>query len=99
MQGVPVGTQSVRATVPDHPAPFDDEISIGDFQQILQVLINHQNRHILAFDLIKCHPDFLANKWRQTFGSLIKDQKLWVGHQGAANRQHLLLTAGQQIAH
>ena len=44
-------------------------------------------------------PDLGADQRRQAFGRLVEDQQPRIGHQRAADRQHLLLAAGQKIAH
>ena len=43
-------------------------------------------------------PDLLADQRRQPFRSLVEHQQLRIGHQGAADRQHLLLAAGDLVA-
>src|SRR5690606_20669017 len=40
-------------------------------------------------------PDLLAYQRRQAFGGLVKNQQLGMGHQGAADGEHLLLSTGQ----
>ena len=44
-------------------------------------------------------PDFVADQRRQAFGRLVEDEQPRIGHQRAADRQHLLLAAGQQVRH
>ena len=43
-------------------------------------------------------PDLFANERRQSFGGLVEEQQPRVGHQGAADREHLLLAAGELAA-
>jgi hypothetical protein len=42
--------------------------------------------------------DLLADQRRQAFGGFVQDQQLGVGHQRAADGQHLLLAARQLVA-
>ena len=44
-------------------------------------------------------PDFVANQGSETLGGFIEDQEPWIGHQRAADRQHLLLAAGERVTH
>ena len=44
-------------------------------------------------------PDLGADQRRQALGRLVEDQQPRIGHQRAADRQHLLLAAGELIAH
>jgi hypothetical protein len=38
-----------------------------------------------------------ADQRREAFGGFIEDQEFWIGHQRAADRQHLLLAARQRL--
>ncbi len=44
-------------------------------------------------------PDFVADQRRQSFGRFVENEQARVGHQRAADRQHLLLAAGEKIGH
>ena len=42
--------------------------------------------------------EFLGNQRRQTLGRFVENEQRWVGHERAANGQHLLLAAGKLLA-
>ena len=44
-------------------------------------------------------PDLVADQRRQAFGRFVEDEQPRVGHQRPADRQHLLLAAGEQVRH
>ena len=50
-----------------------------------------------AFSLVR-HCQISADQRGQAFGRLIEDQQARVGHQRTADRQHLLLAAGELVA-
>ena len=44
-------------------------------------------------------PDLFADQRREAFGGLVEDHEVRVGHQRASDREHLLLAAGELVAH
>ena len=67
--------------------------------QRAHVLVDHQDRLALALQPVEARPDLVADQRRQPLGRLVEDQQLGVGHQRPADRQHLLLAAGELVAH
>src|ERR1043166_9729205 len=90
-----VARQLRRGARPYDAALFDDVMAVGQPDQSTDILVDHQDGLALALEPRQAAPDFLANQRRQAFGRLVEDQELGVGHQGAADRQHLLLAARQ----
>ena len=74
-------------------------MAVGDRDQRLDILVDHQDRLAGLLQPRQALPDFLPDQRRQTFGRLVENEQPRIGHQRAADRQHLLLAAGQQIAH
>ena len=74
-------------------------MAVGDLDQALDVLVYDQDGLALALQRAKALPDFFAYQRRKPFGSFIEDQQVRVGHQRATNGEHLLLAAGELVAH
>ncbi len=72
---------------------------VGDADQRADILVDHQNGEAAFLEPRQAAPDFGADQRRQAFGRLVENQQPRIGHQRAADRQHLLLAAGQLIAH
>ena len=52
-----------------------------------------------AFSRLRLAQISLRMQRRQALGRFVEDEELRVGHQAAADRQHLLLAAGELVAH
>ena len=74
-------------------------MAVGEPRENLEVLVDDQDRLSAGFELAQHFPDLAADDGGQTFGGLVEDQELRVGHQRACDRQHLLLPARELAAH
>ena len=71
---------------------------VGDTHQVVDVLVDGQDRLAFRLEPLQACPDFPAHQGRQPLGGFIQDEQARVGHQGPADGQHLLFAAGQQAA-
>src|SRR5215471_5785271 len=89
-----VVAQAGGAAIQDDPAVFQDIAILCNGQSHGSVLLDQQDGHlgvtIEARDNVK---NFLHQHWGQPQRGFIEKHELWAGHQGTADRQHLLLTA------
>jgi hypothetical protein len=74
-------------------------VTIGNAGKRRHVLVDHQDGLPGRLEPAQALPDFSADQRRETFGRFVEDQQPWICHQRAADRQHLLLAAGQLISH
>ena len=44
-------------------------------------------------------PNLFTDQWRKSFGRFVENDEPRIGHQRAADRQHLLLATGKEIGH
>src|SRR5262245_43004428 len=63
------------------------------------MLVHNQNGLTFLLEKRQTLPDFGADLGSQTFGSLVEYQQLRIGHEGPADRQHLLLAARELVSH
>src|SRR5262249_41719539 len=87
------------AALPRDPAALDDRVAIREPDESLDVLVGHEQRMPGGAELVKASPDLLPDEWRESFGCFIQDEEMRVGHQSAADGEHLLLTPGELVAH
>src|SRR5690242_992301 len=73
-------------------------MSVGKTDQGADVLVDHQDRLAFGLEPPQARPDLLADEGRQTFRCFVEDQEPWICHQGATDREHLLLAAGKLVA-
>jgi hypothetical protein len=73
-------------------------VPVGEADQALHVLVDHQDRLAARAQRPEAAPDLLAHQRRQPLGRLVEDQQARLGDQGAADREHLLLAAGELVA-
>src|SRR5678816_1822493 len=88
-----------RAAGPGDPAFLEDDMPVGELDQALHVLVDHQDRLAARAQRGETVPDLLAHHRRQALGGLVEDQEARLGHERAADRQHLLLAARELVAH
>ena len=74
-------------------------MAVGQAHQALHVFVDHQNGLALLAQGVEALPDFLADQRCQAFGGFVEDDEVRVGHECAAQCQHLLLTTRQLVAH
>ena len=68
---------------------------VGERDQALHVLVDHQDRLAGRTQRREAAPDLFAHQRREALGRFVEDQQARLGHQRAADRQHLLLAAGE----
>src|SRR5260221_12130164 len=90
--------QRRRIPLPDDAALLDDVMAVGDPGERREVLVDDQDGEAERLEAREAAPDLGADQRRQTLGRLVEDEKPRIGHQGAADRQHLLLAARQEAA-
>src|SRR5215813_6583654 len=72
-------------------------MAVAQTQQGIDILVDDKDRQSIALERREPAPNFLADQWRQALGGLVEQQQLRIGHQRAADRQHLLLAAGDLV--
>ena len=91
--------RSVRpdAAAPHRAAALDDVVAVGDAGRAPRRSCRSPgSTGRAALQARQAAPDLGADQRRQAFGRLVEDQQPRIGHQRAADRQHLLLAAGEQ---
>ncbi len=94
-----VGLERRRIAGPHHLALLDDVVAVGDAGQGLDVLVDDEDRLALGFELFERVPDLDADERRQALGGFVENEQARIGHQGAADGEHLLLAARELVAH
>src|SRR2546423_5274091 len=87
-----------RIAAPDHPAFFEHIVYVGHACERAQVLVDEQDRQPGALQPLDRAVDLDADERREPFGRFVEDQEARIGHQRPADRQHLLLAAGELVA-
>ncbi len=77
---------------------LDDGVPVGQRNQFLDVLVDHQHALPFAAQAGEAGPYLLADQWGEPFGGLVENQQARVGDQRPADRQHLLFAAGKLAA-
>src|SRR5258708_28038713 len=93
-----IAAQRRRIPLPDDAALLDDVMAVGEAGQRGEVLVDDQDGEAERLEAREAAPDLGAHQRRQTLGRFVEDKKARIGHQGAADRQHLLLAAGEKTA-
>src|SRR5258708_16995242 len=88
--------QRNRIPLPDDAALLDDVMAVGDAGERREVLVDDEDGEAKRLEAREAGPNLGADQRRQTLGRLVEDEKARIGHQGAADRQHLLLAARQK---
>ena len=82
-----------------HLAARHDDVVVGERLGEIVILLDQQDRHLAALrELADRALDVLDDGWLDAFGRLVQDQQLWAQRERAADRELLLLTAGQVAA-
>src|SRR5437868_11194476 len=82
-----LGRERRRGTAPGDPAALDDGVMVGDGDQALDVLVDHQDGLPGCLERGEARPDLLAHQRREALGRLVEDEQVRVGHQRAADRE------------
>ncbi|RYC77787.1 hypothetical protein BFJ63_vAg19339, partial [Fusarium oxysporum f. sp. narcissi] len=85
------------------PRPFDaaalhDVEAVRQMHELLEVLVDDEDRQARAAQIGQAPPDLLPDQGRQPFGGFVQDEQAGIRHQRASDGQHLLLTARQQVS-
>ena len=83
--GVPLQTVRPRSRRKQRSATRDSSFRVLSMTRMASVALERVDRG----------PDFLADDRREAFGRLVEDEQPRVRHQRPADRQHLLLAAGE----
>src|SRR3954462_1786140 len=92
-----IGAELGRAAAPDDAAFLQHVMPVGDARQRPDVLVDEEKRKALGLELGNRAIDLLANERCQAFGRFVEDQEARVGHERAADREHLLLAARELV--
>src|SRR5215470_1667968 len=87
-----------RRAGPDHAALLDDVMPVRDARERLEVLVDDEDRQARCLEALDCAVDLDAHERREPLGRLVEDEELRVGHERAADREHLLLAARELAA-
>ncbi|MNL37780.1 hypothetical protein D3C87_1599450 [compost metagenome] len=71
---------------------------VGQADQAVHVLVDHQRGLALAPQQGQAAPDFFADQRGEAFRGLVEDQQARLGRQRARDRQHLLFAARKLVA-
>ena len=74
---------------------IDDHDVVGEVERKLDVLLDQHDRLPFGLQLRDGAADFGDQLRREPFGRLVHQQHARIAHQRPADRQHLLLAAGQ----
>src|SRR6266446_3000508 len=97
-QDVGALAQFAGRTGEDGTALDEDDAAVGERVDRRMVLVDDDDRNSSLADAADHPPDLAADERRQPLGRLVEDDQLRIGHQGPADRQHLLLAAGELAA-
>jgi len=90
-----IAAQFLGRPVERDPACLQHISVISYLKRHVGVLLYQQDGHALPVDIADQVKNQLYQIGRQAQGRLVQQQKLWIAHQGPADCQHLLFTAGQ----
>src|SRR6058998_1023159 len=86
-------TELGRGAAPHDLALLEDVVSVGDPRQRGDVLVDHQDGLPALLEVPEAPPDLRPDERREPFRRLVKDEEPGVRHEGAPDREHLLLAA------
>src|SRR5690606_8815510 len=95
---IALACQGGAVTLLDNPTFFQDHAAISMGQYLSIIAVDYKRSHTCFTNGFNDAPDFCDDERSQTFGGLVKNQDIGVGHQGPPDRQHLLLAAGKLLA-
>src|SRR5512134_1578283 len=83
---------------PYYAALLEHVMAVGDLRERLHVLVDDEERQPPGLELGDGAVDVLADDRREALGGLVEDQQARVGHEGAADGEHLLLAPRELVA-
>jgi hypothetical protein len=95
MQLVDIALDVVVVDFINDPPLFNDIVPVRDDRREPEVLLDENDGEPLALEPKQGSADLLNDDGREAFRRLVEQQKLRAGAQDSANRQHLLLAAGE----
>src|SRR6266446_9193858 len=94
-----IGLQGGTRRIMDDGAALQYHNAVGQPQNLLRVLLDDDGTGTArAGDGAERSQQFLDDDRGQPLGRLVQQQHFWIERQRAADRQHLLLAAGEQVA-
>ena len=84
-----------RAFEDDAPAVEDEDV-VGHVEDQLGVLLDEDDGEPFGLEAADRRHDLGQDLWRQSLRRLVHQQHARIRHQGAADREHLLLAAGER---
>src|SRR4051794_14174523 len=87
-----------RRVVERHMPGLEHVAALRHVERVVRVLLDEHDRRALLVDLADHVVDAVDDDRRQAERRLVEEQQLRLGHQGAADREHLLLAAGHRAA-
>src|SRR5262245_53195030 len=72
--------------------------AVGEVEREIHVLLGEQDREPVGLEPADLLLQMIDHERGQPFRRLVEQQELGIAHQGARDRQHLLLTAGEEAA-
>src|SRR4030081_1242507 len=87
-----------RCAAPDDLSLLENVVRVRDPGERRHVLVDDQDRLALRLEPFHAAPDLGADERCQPFRRLVEDEQARIGHQGASDREHLLLAAGERAA-
>src|SRR5213592_3271107 len=85
-----------RGAAPDDLALLEDVVRVGDPRQRSYVLVDQQDRMAARLEVPEAAPDLPPDERGEPLRRLVTDEQARVRHEGAADREHLLLAAGER---
>src|SRR5262245_31258561 len=83
-----------------HDAPLlEAVVGVGEPREGPDVLVDEQDRQALCLQAFDAPPDLGADQRRQSFRGLVEDEQAGIGHERAAQGQHLLLATRELAPH
>src|SRR3712207_3273893 len=80
----------------DHSPTFKGDRTVGQGECEVQVMVDNDDRNLMA-ELVETLEELLDDSRSKTFEGLVQEQHLHVAREGACDRHHLLLAAGEKI--
>src|SRR4051794_5911261 len=90
-----VGGELARRRLGEDPPGDHHQLALGHRRGDRQVLLDHEDRQAVGREPLERLDQRLDDRRREALGRLVHDQEPRVGEQCAADREHLLLAAGE----